>query len=175
MNFIGIDIGRSGFIVNIKENSIDKHRIPLNKDKKIDEYELKNVLLYIKKQGECLFVFEALRSVYMSAAKANFSFGDTNGLIRGILIGLDCKFKSVHSKIWQKEMFKNTPIITNKVLEKGRGVIDTKKMSIITSKMLFPNFDLRISNRASKDNHNVSDALLIAEYARRTFKNVKNE
>jgi hypothetical protein len=72
-------------------------------------------------------------------------------------------------------MFQGIPEmrLPSKMNKKGvmvNGKIDTKSTSILAAKRLFPKFSLAISERASKPQDGVSDALLMAEYCRRNFK-----
>lgn len=90
-------------------------------------------------------------------AIAQFRKGEGYGLWRGLLVGLGISYTVVGPRTWQKLMLRD--------VDKS----DTKAASIIVAKRLFPDVRLRHSDRCTKDNHNFADALLIAEYGRRTL------
>lgn len=166
MNCIGIDIGKSGHIVVIHEDSmIYKYPIPLQ-GSEVDVNELTIILRTFK--DDSIAYMEDLHSIYGVSASSNYSFGWINGLFEGILTTLSIPYVKVQAKKWQKEMFEGIPM--QFALKKGKQKVDTKAMSIMASKRLFPTFDLRISDKGRVDNHNVSDALLLAAYGRKNSK-----
>lgn len=167
MNYVGIDIGKSGYIISITPSGIIKHPIPLIGDQ-VDSKALSEII-ELGLGGECVVGMEDLHSIYGTSASSNYSFGWINGLIEGILTSFKIPFVKIQAKKWQKEMFEGVP--TQFKTKKGKHIVDTKSMSIMTSKRLFPSFDLRATERSRVDNHNVSDALLIAEYMRRKYNN----
>ena len=166
MNYIGIDIGKSGYIVIISENTIDKFAIPLIGDQ-VDIGELANYFRELDCTQSIVYM-EDLHSIFGVSASSNYSFGWINGLFEGILKSFSIPYVKVQAKKWQKEMFEGIPEQIK--ISKARRKVDTKAMSILASKRLFPSFDLRISDRARVDNHNVSDALLLAAYAKKNYK-----
>lgn len=166
MIYIGIDIGKSGYIVCIADDAIGKHQIPLIGDE-VDDKALAEIFEMYSKT-KCIVYMEDLHSIYGVSASSNFSFGHINGLIQGMLVAYKIPFIKISAKKWQKEMFEGIPMQFK--MNKGKQKVDTKAMSILASKRLYPNFDLRISDRGRVDNHNVSDALLIASYGRKHCK-----
>ena len=62
-------------------------------------------------------------------------------------------------KKWQKEMY--VGVKPNE---------DKKVMSVMAAQSLFPNHDLRRSEKCIKPDDNLTDSLLIAEYARRNYR-----
>lgn len=163
MNYVGIDIGKSGYIISITPDGIIKYPIPLIGDK-VDSKALSEII-ELGLGNERIVGMEDLHSIYGVSASSNYSFGWINGLIEGILTSFKVPFVKIQAKKWQKEMFEGIPTqFKNKK-------VDTKVMSIMASKRLFPSFDLKATERSRTDNHNVSDALLIAEYIRRKYNN----
>lgn len=77
------------------------------------------------------------------------------GLWRMALIANGMSYTIVSPRKWQNVMFA------------GVSKQDTKKMSIIAAKRLFPGVSLRRTDKCRVDDHNMADALLIAEYGRR--------
>lgn len=168
--YIGIDVGGKGFITvctpsgEYKFLSIeDNDALGINEFLKsvLDEY--KNVFCAI----------EEVHALFGSSAKSTFSFGEINGLLKGLLIANKIPFELVPPKKWQEEIWRNSDmvyeykIVNTKNGEQKRKMTNTKQTSFNAAKRLFPNIDLRKSNRAVKLDDNKCDSLLICEYARR--------
>lgn len=181
MIHIGIDPGKQGAIVCINTD-IDEvlikmiPKIPGSQE--IDEHELNLILSNIRDHKHHI-VIEDLKAIYGVASSATFTFGDICGLIRGMLVANNLRFTKVSPQTWQKEMFQGVKEIRkpsttrlnkfNKpTLVKGR--IETKAMSIMAAKRLFPHVSLKTSTtKNAVDKDGISDALLMAEYSRRKF------
>ena len=88
-------------------------------------------------------------------ATSGFTTGYGYGLFRGLLRSLDITFYSVHPKTWQKEFFKRDTLKT------------TKEQALEAAQELFPCVDLYRTERSTKPDHNLVDALLIAEWCKR--------
>jgi crossover junction endodeoxyribonuclease RuvC len=86
---------------------------------------------------------------------SSFKFGMSFGKALGILETLQVPYDLVTPHKWQKEVFDSA------------SKQDTKAMALDRARRLFP--ELTGSLRRKKD-HNRADALLIAEYCRRTHK-----
>ncbi len=77
------------------------------------------------------------------------------GLWIGICAGLGLRYELVTPQRWQKEML--------------AGMQGGKDASCIRAQELFPEADLKKGPRSKKLHDGRSDALLIAEYGRRTY------
>lgn len=172
--FVGIDPGKSGHIVIIyPDNQIEKLPIP-KIGKEVDVHALNRTLKIIKEEPHHILT-EDLHAIFGSSASSTFSFGWVNGILEGLLVANELSFTKVQPKVWQKEMFQGIPEQRkpSKLNKKGnevKGRIDTKVMSIMASKRLFPNFSLLPTERCRKDDDGISDSLLMAEFCRRKFK-----
>ncbi len=173
MLHIGIDPGKEGVIVSIDSDSneiIIKVIPKLSGTHLIDEHEL-NSIFYNIKPFQHHVVLEDVHAMFGSSAKSTFSFGDTCGLIRGMIIAHNLRFTKVNPKIWQKEMFQGIPEIRKPSKTPGKvGRLDTKPMSIMAAKRLFPEISLKRTIRSKKDSDGISDALLMAEYSLRKYR-----
>ena len=87
-----------------------------------------------------------------------FGYGLWRGIIRAC--GDAGSYDTVRPQLWQTS-------VISKALDKVPG--DTKASSLNASRRLYPDATLRHSTRCTVDNHNMSDALLIAEYGRRVM------
>lgn len=176
MIHIGIDPGKEGVIVSLEVVDgeilkIEKKLIPkLPGTNIIDDQALNQIFIDIKKNMLHHIVLEDVHAIYGSAASATFSFGDVCGLIRGLIVAHELAYTKVQPKVWQKEMFQGIPEIRKPNKKNGqRGNLDTKPMSIMAAKRLFPGVSLLRTERSKKDSDGISDALLMAEYSRRKF------
>ena len=83
-----------------------------------------------------------------------FSFGESFGFILGVLTAYGIPYQLVPPRKWKAEF----------------GLLNTdKQASVDVAKRLFPGVNLLPTDRCRKESDGMSDALLMAEYARRKF------
>lgn len=183
---VGVDIGKNGALVflNGRGEVVKKCIMPLIGKTYYDWFKITEII-----QGEDVtHVFiEDVHAIFNSAAGATFMFGGGfHGLI-AIVSVLQIPYTLVQPKTWQKviyqgvhEIRKPPKKLTKKELaskaagEKVRtpkkiGSLNTKAMSEVAAKRLFPDIDLRANEGCSVSHDGIVDALLLAEYGRRTF------
>ena len=114
-------------------------------------------------------VIESVHVIYGSSASSTFEFGKMLGLLEGLLCAHEIPYTKVQPKTWQKEMWQGIAIQTKKSSTGKTQVNDTKAMSEVAAKRLFPTIDLRKNERCKVADHNKVDALLLCEYAKRKF------
>ena len=170
---IGIDPGKGSYIVVIDEQGeIFFNRIPMI-GSSIDVKGLSDIFYNIDQtydEKQC--VIENVHAIFGSSADATFTFGYVTGLLEALLVAYEIPFVKVNPKVWQKEMWEGVPIIKKPSSSGKTSVNDTKSISEIAAKRLFPNVDLRpndCTNRCKNSDHNKVDALLIASYCKRKF------
>jgi hypothetical protein len=93
---------------------------------------------------------EKVHSMPKQGVASSFNFGMGFGLWQGVVVGLNLPMEMVTPQRWQKEML--------------AGMQGGKEASIIRAQELFPDAELHL-----KKHHGRADALLIAEYGRRTY------
>lgn len=168
--YIAIDPGAKGFItLRTPDGRFLFYSIADN-----DFYELGKILHNIKTWYPDVFcVMEEVHALFNSSAKSTFSFGEINGLLKGLLIANSIPFELVQPKTWQKEIWINQDMVVEhkkvvvKGVEKSRKEVNTKQTSFNAAKRLFPDIDLRKSERCRNLDDNKCDSLLLCEYARR--------
>lgn len=160
---IGIDPGKNGFICIITDDYISYAPIPLI-NKEVDLHALEQEFLLWDGENDVHCVIEDVHAIFGSAAKATFNFGWIVGVLEAMLVSHGIPYTKVKPKEWQKEMFNGIPI-----QKKPNGRNDTKAMSFLAAKRLFPNEDLTATERSTKLHDGKSDALLMAEYCKRRF------
>ena len=179
--FIGVDPGKKGALAVVGDivRIIEVTSMPILKGgkKARDEYDIRAIVLFLKDhKGDCEFVtVEKSQPLPMIGAQSRQAmFGKVGvpapfkpgslaqfnrGVQRGfewILTALEMPFQLVSPRTWMKAMHVGTP-----------GA-DTKQRSILAAQRLFPNFDLRRTPRCRKADDGIADALLLAEFGRRT-------
>lgn len=184
---IGIDIGADGAYAIFVDNKLQYGKIPYMSEEPdmralfdiifeaipsslnegMDENDVEEFSMHA--------VTEDLHSVYGSSAKSNFEFGKNNGLIIGMLQVAEIPFTKIGPKKWQKEMWQGIRpvevLVKGKVNKDGspKKKVDTKATSLIAAKRLFPKETFLATERSKVPNHNIVDAVLIAEFCRRHF------
>lgn len=168
MTYIGIDPGSKGFVSVLRENGERKFYA-------ISDGDMLDLATFI--QQEIKFgaprvhcIMEDVHAVFGSSAKATFAFGEINGYIKGILVASGCPYTLIQPKLWQKEIWQNQDMVyTYKPGKDGqtRKAVDTKNTSYNAARRLFPDLDLRKTERCKNFDDNKVDSILITEYARR--------
>jgi hypothetical protein len=167
---IGIDPGKNGFICIMDDISdigyIECRYYPIPVIGK--EIDLKGLNIIFEnpklKMGNIHCVIEDVHAIFGSSAKATFSFGWIVGVLEAMLVAHQISYTKVKPKDWQKVMWEGIP-----KQKKPNGRTDTKAMSLLAAKRLFPNEDLTATERSIKPHDGKIDALLLAEYCRRKF------
>ena len=177
--YIGIDPGVNGFVaVYMRSDAPGMSGFSFHEMPKIGKLPdmnainrlFKSVAVIMDQDGikahACL---EDVHAKAQSAAKATFSFGYIVGAIELAVIANGIPFTKVAPKLWQKEMWAGIPV-QKKPSSTGKTMVnDTKLMSKMAAKRLFPGMDLRRNARCANDDDNKIDALLMCEYCRRKF------
>ena len=143
----GIDPGQSGGIAFIRIGKIvaSKDDYPICAYKMPDtEADTADLLNEFRSNIVMTFI-EAVHSMPKQGVASSFKFGRSYGFLRGLLVGLKIPFEEVSPQKWQKGM---------NCLTHG-----DKNVSKAKAQHLFPY--IRVT-------HALADALLIAEFCRRT-------
>ena len=162
MIYAGIDPGKSGAIALINGALISVHPMPIlpGAKKSRDEYNIAGIRQWLldAKNGVALFVTVERSQPLppkIRGSIAQFQRGVACGW-EWLLIGMGIPHQLVRPRDWQSVMLAGTP----------GG--DTKQRSIIAAQRLFPSVSLMRTDRSKKPDHNFADALLLAEFGRRT-------
>lgn len=167
--YIGIDPGKQGGIAILSETPPIVSIMPLIAKTEIDVQYIMSLLFGYKNVH---VVIEDVHSIFNMSAASNFEFGFGCGMLYSTLKISGVPFTKVAPKTWQKEMWtgvKPVEILTKEKKKDGspKYKIDTKATSLLAVKRIFPNIDLRASERCEKDHDGIVDALLMAEFGRR--------
>lgn len=166
---IGVDPGKDGAIA-VSGVVIQKITIPKIKTE-VDTRELARIFKgFGELDREVTIILEDVHSIFGASAKSNFSFGKICGMLEGLCNAFGYRYIKVQPKVWQKAMHEGIPLITKPAKkEGGKPTKDTKAMSLMAAKRLWPGEAFVKSTRASNPHDGIVDALLMMEYGRRVY------
>ena len=169
MRIIGIDPGKTGYIVEIDNMKYaNEYIIPtLSASKKTAkrDYNVSDLWSVIKVacEGVSLVVIEKQQARPAPEGRGSiFSTGRGFGLVEGMVAAMGVPYIMPHPKTWQKVMLRDIP-----------GT-NTKSRSIIAASRLFPNVSLKRTERCRKPDHNKADAILLAVYGAKYMQEGQN-
>lgn len=149
MIYIGIDPGKNGGIAYIQQTQIG---ITVYKVAVFDETVLIRLLSNFNKNN-CICTLEQVHAMPKQGVSSTFNFGMNYGFIQGVLKAYGISYELVTPQKWKKEF----------------SCTSDKNTSIEVCKRLFPNVNLKATERCKKDHDGMAEALLIAEYGRRHY------
>ena len=149
MIYIGIDPGKNGGIAFIDtfQQSYDVYVFS-------EETLLKKLYRFSKYKTDSIkCVLEKVNAMPGQGVVSMFNFGMNFGFIQGVLKAYGIPYELVTPQKWKKEF----------------SCTSDKNTSIEVCKRLFPNVNLKATERCKKDHDGIAEALLIAEYGRRHY------
>lgn len=146
MIYIGIDVGKKGGVALIFEDGVFVY--PWD-----DERFIQTMDIVANMDTDCVACVEQVHAMPKQGVSSTFAFGKAAGFIEGVLTANRIPFQLVPPKKWKKEY----------------SLGNDKKNSVIACKRLFPDVDLKRTEKCRKDDDGMAEALLMAEYARRHF------
>lgn len=144
MIYIGVDPGKNGGIALLDDTN-EVRVYPYSEETLIEK------LKYDSKFFDVKCVLEKVNAMPGQGVVSMFNFGQNYGFIQGVLKAYNVPFELVTPQKWKKEF----------------SVTSDKNTSIEVAKRLFPNVNLKATERCKKDHDGMAEALLIAEYCRR--------
>jgi hypothetical protein len=173
--FAAFDPGKNGglAILDDKGDIVFTATIP-KIGNEINLNELYKLIVHIKNFGETQHVImERVHSIFGVGSASNFTFGQVNGFLEGMIVAANLKYTKIMPREWQKIAWEgiNIPTIsvpkfkTNKFGKKEqvgvRDKVQTKEASMMAAKRLFPNWNFLASERSKKMHDGLIDAALI--------------
>ena len=149
MIYIGVDPGKNGGIAIIDSDGVIA--FPFSEERLLIELD------GIAQEYECICYLEHVHAMPKQGVSSTFNFGMNFGFIQGVLKAYEIPYELVTPQKWKKEF----------------SCTSDKNTSIEVCKRLFPNVNLKATERCRKDHDGMAEALLIAEYGRRHY-NGKN-
>ena len=149
MIYIGIDPGKNGGIAKINTDTGFVKTVTFSEESLISELE--GYFMFDKSHLRC--VLEKVNAMPGQGVVSMFNFGQNYGFIQGVLKAYGIPYELVTPQKWKKEF----------------SCTSDKNTSIEVCKRLFPNVNLKATERCKKDHDGMAEALLIAEYGRRHY------
>lgn len=155
--YIGIDVGKTGGLCAMNEigEIIEMIQTPVISK----EYDVREIVNFIKKHNPKHIGIEDVHAIFGSSAKTTFQFGFGKGLLIGIVESIGIPYTLVTPKDWQKIAWQGISPVKN-----SKGKNDTKKISLIAAKRLFPGEKFLATQRCSTPHDGMIDATLISYY-----------
>ena len=157
MKYIGVDNGLSGGIAVIEGTKVHE-LITMPTVQATDtrgEYDVHAIVKLLKRYPDARVIIEKAHAMPKLGTVSAFSFGKLYGMMQGITAALEMPMSIVHSKTWQKEMFRDL------------NSSNTKQASVIIAKQLYPEQSFLPTERSKKPHDGLTDAILIATYGQR--------
>lgn len=158
MIYVGIDPGLSGAMAFLGDLGdfiacVDMPTLSVGKKRELHAREIINALnIYGQVDlGRAIVGLELVHAMPGQGVTSMFSMGRGLGLIQGILFALNVPFHNITPQRWKKTMMDGMP--------------KEKDASRLRAQQIFLDADLKL-----KKHHGRADALLIAEYLRRTVR-----
>ena len=150
MIYIGVDPGKNGGIAIIDSDGVIA--FPFSEERLLIELD------GIAQEYECICYLEHVHAMPKQGVSSTFNFGMNFGFIQGVLKAYEIPYELVTPQKWKKEF----------------SCTSDKNTSIEVCKRLFPNVNLKATERCKKDHDGIAEALLIAEYGRRHYNGREN-
>lgn len=150
MIYIGIDPGKNGGIATL---SVENNQVVSALTYVFDESILITMLYKLRHDYCCKCTLEHVHAMPKQGVSSTFNFGMNFGFIQGVLKAYGIPYELVTPQKWKKEF----------------SCTSDKNTSIEVCKRLFPNVNLKATERCKKDHDGMAEALLIAEYGRRHY------
>ena len=144
MIWIGVDPGQKGGWAITDGQTVEVH--PWDDQKFVESME------EAVKISKCVAAVEKVGARPGQGVTSMFSFGKSAGFIDGVFTALGIPFQLVPPATWKREF---------SLIGKD------KRASIEVCKRLFPNVDLKRTERCRTESDGCAESLLICEYARR--------
>lgn len=152
MIWIGIDPGQKGGYSVISKLETEQAVFAYPWDDSYFAMEMAS-LMQMKEHGIVAAV-EKVGARPGQGTVSMFNFGKSAGYIEGVLSALGIPYQLVPPNKWKKEF---------------SLIGQDKQASIVTCRKLFPELDLKRTERCRTDSDGKAEATLLAEYARRHF------
>lgn len=150
MIYIGIDPGsKSGAYAIIDDAGA--YVFPWDDRMFVDSMKVVTMVQEGGKPAKAVACVEKVNAMPKQGLSSTWVFAQNFGYIQGVLSTLGIKFQLVPPRVWKKEY----------------SLTSDKAKSIEVCHKLFPEVSLKRTDRSRKDDNNLAEALLMAEYARR--------
>ena len=152
MIYIGVDPGAKGGYAVISKSETGQAVFAYPWDDDFFAMEMASLMQF--KEHGIVAAVEKVGAMPGQGVTSMFNFGKSAGYIEGVLSAFGIPYQLVPPAKWKKEF---------SLIGKD------KQASIVTCRKLFPELDLKRTERCRTDSDGKAEATLLAEYARRHF------
>ena len=152
MIWIGVDPGKNGGYALISKSETGQAVFAYPWDDNFFAMEMASLMQF--KEHGIVAAVEKVGAMPGQGVTSMFNFGKSAGYIEGVLSALGIPYQLVPPAKWKKEF---------SLIGKD------KQASIMACHRLFPELDLKRTERCRTDSDGKAEATLLAEYARRHF------
>jgi len=149
MIYIGVDPGQKGGYAWIWDEIV--RAMPWD-----DEFFVQDMKCLVATDERIMAAVEKVGAVHGNGIVSMFNFGKNAGYIEGVLSALGIPYQLVPPNKWKKEF---------------SLIGQDKQASIVTCRKLFPELDLKRTERCRTDSDGLAESTLLACYAMRHFGN----
>lgn len=148
MIYIGIDPGsKSGAYADIQDGRVEV--FPWD-----DVFFVCHMQSLLAEQDGIVAAVEKVGAMPKQGVSSTWTFAENFGFILGVLSGLGIPFQLVPPRVWKKEY----------------SLTSDKAKSIEVCHRLYPEANLKRTERSRTNDNNFAEAILLSEYARRHFR-----
>ena len=144
---VGIDPGKKGAMAIIESTPDGIGGV------KIIPFEPSDYISALKRYSGATVCIEDVHALRGNGITSSFVFGKTYGWLLGVLDALGVSYQAVSVQKWKKHF----------------GLTSDKGQSIEVCRRLFPNVNLKRTDKCKKDDDNFAEACLLGIYAMRNF------
>ena len=150
MIYIGVDPGsKSGaYAILGSDNSVKA--FPWDNDRFVSHMRTLTIIRDADDE-KVMAVVEKVNAIHGQGISSTWAFAENFGYIQGVLHAFGIPFQLVPPRVWKKEF----------------SLTSEKAKSIEVCHRLFPDVNLKRTERSRIDDSNLAEALLMAEFARR--------
>jgi len=180
--FVGIDPGVAGWYVEIDAdgNIVCTWQIPtIKKTGNRKEYDIPAIVQWMSRRynpssrlppDRYFCTIEQQQVMPTHGGWANYLLGGSSHMWETVFAFLGSRHQFVKPTVWKRAL--GVPAVRadkKKGITKRDAETARKAASVQTAKRLFPGVNLRPNPRKKDEDHNLADALLLAEYGRRMY------
>ena len=150
MIYIGVDPGSKSGAYAILGSDNGVKAFPWDNDTFVSHMRTLTIIRDADDE-KVMAVVEKVNAIHGQGISSTWAFAENFGYIQGVLHAFGIPFQLVPPRVWKKEF----------------SLTSEKAKSIEVCHRLFPDVNLRRTERSRTDDNNLAEALLMAEFARR--------
>lgn len=150
MIYIGIDPGSKSGAYAIMDD-VGAYVFPWDDRMFIESMKVIATAREGNKSAKAVVCLEKVNAMPKQGVKSTWVFAENFGFIQGVLHALGIPYQLVPPRVWKKEY----------------SLTSDKAQSVEACRRLFPDVNLKRTERSRKDDNNFAEAVLMALYAKR--------